>query len=161
MTDTHANIELELLSAFVSLVRNWSSVNARGHVARTAGVNIPDSEIRVIYLLGARTREVRPSDIANQLGVSRPSLSKSLALLRDEGLVTGKTTECDRRAVSVTLTDAGKEAYRRLLNAGLALVERAKGDFTTEELLTVARFMRTFLSNLDGPAAIMLPEQAR
>lgn len=161
MTDTRANIELELLSAFVSLVRNWSSVNARGHVAQTAGVNIPDSEIRVIYLLGARTREVRPSDIAQQLGVSRPSLSKSLALLREEGLVAGKSTEVDRRAVSVTLTDAGKEAYRRLLQSGLALVERTKRDFTTEELQTVSRFMQKFLAGLDGPEAIMLPEQAR
>lgn len=150
----------DVLTALVNVVRHWSSPSLEGSVASEAGVNIPDTEIRVIYLLGSRNGMLRPSDLAEQLGMSRSSLTKSLALLREQGLICGEATPGDRRAVSVTLTAAGKEAYEVLIRAGLDLVREASREFSSEDLEAVARFLCGFVAKLDGNP-IDLPIRAR
>lgn len=150
----------DVLTGLVNVVRHWSSVSIPGNVAETAGVGIPDGEIRVIYLVGARQGTLSPSDMADQLGVSRSNLTKSLALLRERGLICGEAAPDDRRAVNVTLTAAGKEAYEVLIRAGIDLVLETSESFSRDELETVARFMRSFVSRLDC-SPIDLPATAR
>lgn len=164
MENNDVDRELELahdvLTALVNVVRHWSSSSLEGSVAVNAGVSIPDSEIRVIYLVGSRNGTLRPSDMAEQLGVSRASLARSLALLREQGLICGEVHPGDRRAVSVTLTPTGKQAYEVLIRAGLELVQRVSREFDGDDLETVARFLGSFVSKLEG-MPIDLPIRAR
>lgn len=156
--------ELELahdvLTALVNIVRNWSSTAIEGSVAENAGVSIPDSEIRVVYLIGSHLGALRPSDMAEQLGVSRSSLTKSLNRLRDEGLIAGETDPCDRRAVNVTLTAEGRAAYEMLIKAGIDLVRGVGGEFSADQFEAVAQFLGSLVARLDS-TPIDLPSTAR
>lgn len=55
------------------------------------------------------------SDLADTIGVSLPTMSKLMRGLESRGLVVSERDSADRRRVSITLTDAGREAYEALL----------------------------------------------
>ena len=55
----------------------------------------------------------QPSDLAEQLGLSRGALSARLSPLEEDGLITRTTDPDDRRRVHVALTAAGREAFDR------------------------------------------------
>ncbi|MFF8817771.1 MULTISPECIES: MarR family winged helix-turn-helix transcriptional regulator [Leucobacter] len=154
-------IERQMLGALATVARQWGAVPSDGQVAERVGLDIEDSEIRVIYILGARTTELRPADVAEMLGVTRPTLSKSLTRLRNAQLIESTVTEQDRRSVYITLTDQGRDAYERLVDVGVRLIHDAKVDMTGEELRIVGGFLERFVQGLGGPAPIVLPPVAR
>ena len=55
--------------------------------------------------------EAQPSELAEQLGLSRGALSARLSPLEDDGLITRRPDPDDRRKVHVRLTAAGKRAF--------------------------------------------------
>ena len=55
----------------------------------------------------------QPSELAEQLGLSRGALSARLSPLEQDGLITRTTDPDDRRRVHVALTPAGREAFDR------------------------------------------------
>ncbi len=55
----------------------------------------------------------RPSELADQLGLSRGALSARLSPLEDDGYITRTTDPHDRRVVHVTLTQEGRAAFDR------------------------------------------------
>ena len=150
-----------MLGAFATVARQWGAVPLEGTIAEQVGLDIEDSEIRVIYILGARTEEMNPGDVAKQLGVTRPTLSKSLTRLRVAGLVESAPTEYDRRSVYVTLTEAGSTAYTALVNFGIDLVQSAAEGMSHSELSTVSEFLERFAVRLGGPPPVVFPLLAR
>lgn len=64
--------------------------------------------LETIYVLSQRMPNVRAVDIGEQLGYSRPSVSRAMHLLKDEGLV--RTDEYG----FVKLTEAGKVLAKRI-----------------------------------------------
>lgn len=160
MNEQPLEIERELLSALVTMIRQWGSLTADWGFARSAGVEVSDNLIRIIVTLGATADDFRPSDMAEHLGMSRTSLSKSLTSLRAEGLISGAAAPDDRRAVHVSLTPAGKEAYKKILTAGMEEMRKVSSTFTHDELCTVTRFMTSFVSALEEGAPHILPINA-
>ncbi|GAA1564270.1 MarR family winged helix-turn-helix transcriptional regulator [Leucobacter aridicollis] len=154
-------IERQMLGALATVARQWGAVPADGQVAERVGLDIEDSEIRIIYLLGARTSELRPADVADMLGVTRPTLSKSLTRLRNAHLIESTVTEQDRRSVYVSLSEEGRDAYRRLVDLGIGLIDEANADMSKEELRLVGNFLDRFVRGLGGPAPIVLPPVPR
>jgi DNA-binding MarR family transcriptional regulator len=55
----------------------------------------------------------QPSQLAEQLGLSRGALSARLSPLEEDGLIVRTTDPDDRRRVHVALTDAGRAAFDR------------------------------------------------
>ena len=66
--------------------------------------------LKIIYIL-SRQREVHGADIAEELGVSRPTVSIALKALEGEGYITGD----DSRAICLTEEglDIAKSTYER------------------------------------------------
>ena len=64
--------------------------------------------IKTIYALKSRMKIVRSVDIANEMGYTRPSVSRATTTLREKGLITmdGKT--------GINLTKKGLEVARRI-----------------------------------------------
>lgn len=58
----------------------------------------------------ATGHEVRASDIAQRLGMSRPSVSRMIARLERKGLVVATTDPRDGRALILTSTPTGRHA---------------------------------------------------
>jgi Mn-dependent DtxR family transcriptional regulator len=64
--------------------------------------------LETIYVLSQKSSAVRGIDIAEHMGYSKPSVSRALGLLRDEGLV-----KKDRDGF-IKLTEAGKILGKRI-----------------------------------------------
>ncbi len=82
---------------------------ARRHALRTGLSTTQSSILGLLSLEGAKT----PSDIANHLGVSLPTVSDSVRALLDKGLVKRRPDAHHRRATLLTLTRAGRVAGGR------------------------------------------------
>lgn len=64
--------------------------------------------LETIYILSKKSSQVRAIDIGEHMGFSKPSVSRALGLLKDEGLVF-----TDEHGY-VNLTDLGKEKAARI-----------------------------------------------
>lgn len=69
---------------------------------------------QILMLLGGRPTGLRLSEIADELAVSAPTVSESVATLVDKGFAKKGRARDDARAVAVTLTPAGKRVVERL-----------------------------------------------
>jgi DNA-binding MarR family transcriptional regulator len=81
----------------------------RQHALRAGLSTTQSSILGLLSLEGAKT----PSDMANHLGVSLPTVSDSVRALVDKGLVKRGPDKRHRRATLLTLTRAGRVAGRR------------------------------------------------
>ncbi len=121
------------------LDRSREQAFARGSLSRPA--------FRVLLALrrlGA-PYTAQPSELAEQLGLSRGALSSRLGPLEDDGLVRRTTDPDDRRKVHVTLTAAGRRAFdrhARLEGSGEALL---LAPLTNAERRRLADLLRTLL----------------
>ena len=161
MTTQGRDVARQMLGSFATVARQWGATPVDGHIAEGFGLAIEDSEIRIIYLLGSRTQDLRPGDVAEQLGITRPTLSKSLTRMRTAGLVESAVVEDDRRSVYVTLTPEGKDAYRRLVDYGVDSIRAANAGLGRSELETIQRFLDRFAQQLGGPPPVVFPATAR
>ncbi len=64
--------------------------------------------LETIYLLSERNAVVRSVDVAEEMGYSKPSVSRAVGLLKKDGLLV-----LDKNG-SLVLTDIGKEAARKI-----------------------------------------------
>ena len=76
--------------------------------------------LETIYVLSQNHSNVRAVDIGEELGYSRPSVSRAMHLLKDEGLV--KTDEYG----FVVLTEAGKVLAKRIYERHTVLTAALK-----------------------------------
>ncbi len=87
--------------------------------------------IETIYLLKKKRGTVRSIDVANELGFSRPSVSRAVGILKDNGLI---TVESDGELV---LTEEGlktaKHVYEKHTNLTKFLMMTAGVDAATAE----------------------------
>ncbi len=133
------NAAAELLAAIVGLVSNWTASVAQGSIAAEVGVDIAEGDVRALYLIGQRGSGmgVRPAELADELRLSRPTMSKALARLTAAGLVMKSQSATDARSITLSLTDEGEAAYARLVGAGVRIVEEATAQLSTAEIRTV------------------------
>ena len=73
--------------------------------------------LETIYVLSQRSDIVRGIDIGEQLGFSKPSVSRALGLLKDEGLVKKDTDN------GVELTQAGEILAKRIYERHTVLTQ--------------------------------------
>ncbi|MEK6975931.1 MAG: MarR family transcriptional regulator [Candidatus Thermoplasmatota archaeon] len=90
---------LEVGLAFLSFLRS--------EVRRATSANISMPEFRTLHLL-AKNPDRSLGEIADDLGVSAPALSKTVHHLVQGGLVERKEDAADRRRIAVRLTPTGK-----------------------------------------------------
>lgn len=87
--------------------RGWAAARERG---------LTPTQGRILALLRSRGRAgLRLAEIAAETGVTPPTASDAVASLVDKKLVEKRPADDDGRAISVTLTRAGRrEAYRAM-----------------------------------------------
>ena len=87
--------------------------------------------IETIYLLKKKKRVVRSIDVANELGFSRPSVSRGVGLLKEQGLLTMDESG------ELKLTEEGlktaKKVYEKHTNLTTFLMMTAGVDAETAE----------------------------
>lgn len=150
----------DILSALVTVVREWTHVGTQTDDTALPGVAIPTGEIRLMYLLGSHPEPLTPGAIADNMGISRPALSKSLGLLREAGLITHEQAPGDRRSVYVLLTASGRDAYSWLMGLGVDLLRRAAAGMPEGEVAAVAGFLGRLAAEVGTTPPVVLPQTA-
>lgn len=64
-------------------------------------------------LIDANSGDYRMSDLADDIYLSQSALSRTVARLERDGLVSRRMCADDRRAIFVCLTDKGRDVYER------------------------------------------------
>jgi DNA-binding MarR family transcriptional regulator len=100
-------------------------------IAGTVGLNPTQTHV-MTFIAGRAEKGVRVGVIASQLGVSQPTATDSIAALVRKGLLTKTSDPEDARAVTMRITQAGRDIVRGI---GLVITatERALETLSDEE----------------------------
>lgn len=99
---------------------------------RECGDGIQPSQLRMLMMMHGGT--VSPSDLAEQMEVSLPTISKSLAGLERRGWIERTVDADDRRRVLLGVTEDGRTKMRESFDAGIVQLEAALSSASDEEL---------------------------
>ncbi|HEX7201978.1 MAG TPA: MarR family transcriptional regulator [Arthrobacter sp.] len=122
----------------------------------------PDMEPAAYGLLTVIRREgpIRLTDLAMNIGVGKPSVSRQIAFLESIGLVSKEADPLDGRAQSIRLTPKGEEKMHQVQDARRQVFRERLGEWPVQDLEELARYMAMLNSTYerdgfpkDGPAS--------
>jgi DNA-binding MarR family transcriptional regulator len=107
-------------------------------------------ELKVLLAIGTEGRS-QPSDIADHLGMEKPSVSRAIAALEGKGLVVAGKGATDRRGKVLGLSAAGRQAMLAgMEEAGAANVELLSALTEDERARFVELLQRILPGRRDG-----------
>ncbi|KRA24942.1 hypothetical protein ASD65_11260 [Microbacterium sp. Root61] len=142
---TRETDEAIVLSGLTRLMAQWSSLALQARYVHDVGVAIDPVDVRPLYALGLGGR-MRAGDLASDLHVSRPTMSKQLTRLAAAGLITRSADPHDGRATIVALSASGTRAFDALVARGLEMVDRVMADWKPEERHQLAGLVHRFVA---------------
>lgn len=89
-------------------------------------------------------KTVTVAEIAQEMAVSVPAVSRTLRSLQEKGFINREVDENDRRSVRVTVTEAGGRLLEENLSYLTAGMNRVMSEFTEEEIRTIAELYSKF-----------------
>ena len=103
----------------------------------------PDMEPAAYGLLTVIRREgpIRLTDLAQSIGVGKPSVSRQIAFLESIGLISKEADPLDGRAQAIRLTEKGEEKMHQVQDARREVFRERLGEWPLEELQTLAEYM--------------------
>lgn len=103
----------------------------------------PDMEPAAYGLLTVIRREgpIRLTDLAMNIGVGKPSVSRQIAFLESIGLVSKEADPLDGRAQAIRLTPKGEEKMHQVQDARRQVFRERLSEWPVEDLQELARFM--------------------
>jgi DNA-binding MarR family transcriptional regulator len=121
--------------------------------AEAGGRGLTPTQGQVLSLLRANPARLRPGELAEQLGVTAPTASDSIAALARKGLVTKAPAARDGRAVIVRLTPAGSREATAAAAWPDFLLE-AVGELSAAEQAAFLRALVTMIRSLQDKGRI-------
>ncbi|WP_426766651.1 MarR family winged helix-turn-helix transcriptional regulator [Pseudarthrobacter sp. 1G09] len=103
----------------------------------------PDMEPAAYGLLSVIRKEgtIRLTDLAINIGVGKPSVSRQVAFLEGLGLVSKEADPLDGRAQSIRLTPKGEEKMHEVQDARRQVFRERLGEWPLGDLQELARYM--------------------
>ncbi|WP_427870844.1 MarR family winged helix-turn-helix transcriptional regulator [Leucobacter luti] len=138
----------EMLLSLTRLTAHWTSLDYQRRVSDACGVTLDTAAVRAVYVLGIRGGSARPSVLAEELNLSRPSTSKLLARLSDAGLVERTRDEDDGRSTRIALGERGRAAFERLFDAGVVMIAQATADWDPADARALSELLPRFVAGL-------------
>ncbi|MGW0659284.1 MarR family winged helix-turn-helix transcriptional regulator [Streptodolium elevatio] len=114
------------------LVRTSRDDRLIERVGREAGVRVPTHLLLALTRIGD-FQPVRLSDLADQMGIGRTTLSRQVTDLVAAGLVERTPDPADARAATLELTPAGTETLRQIWDAWGSLIADITNDWPNLE----------------------------
>jgi MarR family transcriptional regulator for hemolysin len=121
--------------------------------------SVLDEQLRMIGTSAARMEALSTIDrqpwlsaqveIANRMGIEKPTLTRMLDMLEAEHLVERLPDPWDRRAKLIKLTPKGEESLDEASVVASGLRELLLDEFTEEEIVKINRFTERLLARLD------------
>ena len=136
----------ELRAAFGELL--GAERRLRGRDPRKPG-ELSTTQVRALILL-AKDEQVTAGELAKRAELSPGAMTALLDQLSDDGMITRRRSETDRRQVKVALTEHGHEEVAAKRAHWERIWRDALQDLDDSELEAAARVMRQIAALLDG-----------
>ncbi|WCF06612.1 MarR family transcriptional regulator [Paenibacillus thiaminolyticus] len=98
-----------------------SSITSRQFMVMLAILHLPEGEATII-------------NIANKLGTTKQSARQMISSLEQKGYIVAKPSQSDRRAVNISITDAGKEIMLKSGESSVSFFADLSQHFTLAEM---------------------------
>jgi len=86
--------------------------------------------------------------LAELTSVDRTTLTRTLGLMEEAGLIARRARESDRRSLAISLTVKGRRLFARILPLALLETDRALAGFPAEEIQTLRDRLKRMADNL-------------
>jgi DNA-binding MarR family transcriptional regulator len=86
--------------------------------------------------------------LADLTSVDRTTLTRTLGLMEEAGLIARRERESDRRSLAISLTANGRRLFGRILPLALLETDRALAGFSPEEIRTLRDRLKRMAENL-------------
>ena len=93
------------------------------------------------------------TELGRNARISQPTLVRTLDRMVDAGLLRRRRSKTDKRAVEVRLTKKARQRQTALLDAGMAVEERALAGLATDERAVFNDLLRRVIANLESGGA--------
>lgn len=111
----------------------------------------------LLMLSQAESGVMRPSDVADQVGLSRSATTRLIDRLERDGLVERRACGTDRRGTFVGLTQRGEESFRMAGRVHLRGIDEHVGTHLTSGELSQLKVLLTKLADgVEGEALSMI-----
>jgi DNA-binding MarR family transcriptional regulator len=124
------------------LARRTRAINAR---LRPYGLDYPRWRVLAVLQEHSGATMGRLADLTS---VDRTTLTRTLGLMENAGLVARRERESDRRSVAISLTADGRRMFARILPLTLAETDRALTGFSPEEIGSLRHRLKRIADNL-------------
>ncbi len=119
----------------VQLGRRWRRVLDE----ELSGYGLTDATWRPLFHLGRLGDGIRQTELAEALGIQGPSLVRLLDNLERDGLILRREDRGDRRAKSLTMTEAGRRVYQQVQAVTEQVADRLLAGADRQDLAAVER----------------------
>lgn len=99
----------------------------------------------------AKKEGLRPSELADRLGVEPPTITKTLQRLEAAGLLVRSGDPADARATCVRLTDTGRKLDEHVDRCWQSVETQALKGLTQDERVLLQRLLLRVITNLEQP----------
>lgn len=114
----------------------------------------------LLMLTQAEGGAMRPSDLADSVGLSRSATTRLVDRLERDGLVERTTCPTDRRGSFVSLTGAGEKMFKKAGRIHLRGIEEHVGSpLTAEEMADLRRILTKLADSVGGQALALVGER--
>jgi|ERR1022692_879560 DNA-binding MarR family transcriptional regulator len=138
----------EIESALYSLARSLKQVRLHEYLLAAARIDVDQAGLAVLYVLHTAGTSLRLTDLAEQLRIDAPAVTRKAQQLERSGLVSRTQDEADRRASRLQLTAQGRRTINRFLAARRAWLTTLVADWPDAEQIEFARLLRQFTGNI-------------
>jgi DNA-binding MarR family transcriptional regulator len=139
-------------TALARIGRVANSRRAARYRAKLSGVDLLPTAVATLATI-FRIGPARLTDVAAQLELEPSRVSKEVNRLVDAGLVLQAADASDRRAILLTCTDAGGDAWRRYRKAVDKQLARTLKEWTDDDLHQLATLLGRLSAAVAGDTA--------
>lgn len=127
--------------AFLSVIRKGSMLlDALDRYMKTFGL-LHGRFIALVVLQRNGKGEEKASDLARKMGIAKPTLTRMLSSLSEDGYITVTPCTQDKRARLVSLTEGGRELLRRVMPGYYELIHDVCVDLSHEQLSKITQLV--------------------
>ncbi|WP_029268439.1 MarR family transcriptional regulator [Virgibacillus alimentarius] len=109
------------------------------------------TQLHIVALINEQPSESNNTFLANQLGISKPAVTKAINALMEKGIVTSQKKESNQKAVFYSLTNTGKDLvliHEQMHQKAREKYEQLLNQFTDDELQLITKFLNKWSEQL-------------
>lgn len=109
------------------------------------------TQLHIVALINEKPGEANNTFLANQLGISKPAVTKAISALTKKDMVTAQKRESNQKTVFYSLTNSGEKLaliHEQMHQKARERYEQLLNQFSDEELQLITKFLNTWSKQL-------------